>query len=97
MTTSHRITRRQFVHSAATAGAALMPGGLLAASPPAGPAGTAATKSSPPRREKIRGVWLSHSPCHRFGYEKGHSWMPRRLTAAISTCSRATDCCTLFG
>src|SRR5690349_12789379 len=56
MTSFHRMTRRQFVHSTAAAGAAMMPGGLFATLPQAGPVGTAASKSSPPRRERIRGV-----------------------------------------
>jgi uncharacterized protein len=56
MMNSHRLTRRQFVHSAAAAGAALMPGVVSAASPQTGQAGTATTKSSTPGREKIRGV-----------------------------------------
>src|SRR5579862_316609 len=56
MTNSYRMTRRQFVHSAAAAGAALMPAGLIAASPQPGQAATATSKTSPPMREKVHGV-----------------------------------------
>jgi uncharacterized protein len=53
---SHRISRRQFVHSAAAAGAALIPGRVWADAAQAGPSSTATTKSIPIERERVLGV-----------------------------------------